>query len=51
MLGMTLLRQPSRVFTYKASRPDLRLLQGICHSLLQGFTFFNHESYLHSTGV
>jgi hypothetical protein len=27
------------------------LLQGICHSLLQGFTFLNHEFYLHSTRV
>jgi len=51
MLGMTLLRQPSSVFTYKAGRVDLRLLQGFCHSLLQGFTFLLHETYLHSTSV
>jgi hypothetical protein len=51
VLGMTLLRQPPSVFTYKAGRVDLRLLQGICHSLLQGFTFLIHETYLHSTRV
>jgi hypothetical protein len=40
------LRQPSSVFTHKTSRANLQLLHGICHSLLQGFTFLNFETYL-----
>jgi hypothetical protein len=27
------------------------LFQGICHRVLQGFTFLSRETYLHSTRV
>jgi hypothetical protein len=42
-LGSHLFCEASSVFTYK-SGVDLRLLHGVCHLLLHGFTFLNDSS-------